>query len=78
MREDLLAPRPDAYLNTFSTMVRFAETPIAKNETSMWLPEEASVEWEYKRQHVQQRHIYSHYHLYAAKSRIVPDARQSQ
>lgn len=75
MREDLLAPRPDAYLNIFSATIRFDEAHIAKNASPMWLPEEAIVEWEFKGQHVQQRHIYSHYRLYAVKTRILPEAR---
>jgi len=72
MREDLLAPRPDAYLEKFTAQIRFGEVHISKAASALWLPQEAVVEWEYRGQIAQQRHIYSHYRLYAVKTRILP------
>jgi hypothetical protein len=73
MREDLLAPRPDAYLKKFTARIRFDEVQIPKAASSLWLPREAVVEWDFKGQLVQQRHVYSHYRLYAVKTKIIPD-----
>jgi hypothetical protein len=72
MREDLLAPRPDAYLERFSAQIRFDEVNISKAASSLWLPREAIVEWEFKGQFVRQRHLYSHYRLYKVQTKIVP------
>ena len=72
MREDLLAPRPDAYLQKFTAKVRFDEVHIAKAASSLWLPREAVVDWEFKGQLSHQDHTYSHYRLYAVKTTIVP------
>ena len=72
MREDLLAPRPDAYLKKFTAQIRFDEVQIPKAASLLWLPREAVVEWEFKGQFVQQRHVYSHYRLYAVKTKILP------
>lgn len=72
MREDLLAPRPDAHLQRFTAQVRFDEVHIAKAASSLWLPREAIVEWEFKGQSSRQNHTYSHYRLYEVKTRIVP------
>jgi hypothetical protein len=72
MREDLLAPRPDAYLERFTAQIRFDEVSISKAASSLWLPQEAIIEWEFKGQFVQQRHVYSHYRLYEVKTRILP------
>ena len=72
MREDLLAPRPDAYLKKLAASVRFDEVNISKAASSLWLPQEAVVEWDFNGRIAQERHLYSHYRLYAVKSRILP------
>jgi hypothetical protein len=72
MREDLLAPRPDADLEKFSAEVLFNEVHIPKATSSLWLPGEAIVEWKFKGQFAQQRHVYSHYRLYGVTTRILP------
>jgi len=72
MREDLLAPRPDIGLKKFTTTIRFGEVNMAKAGSSLWLPQEVVIEWEFKTQTVQRRHRYSDYHLYVAKAKILP------
>jgi hypothetical protein len=72
IREDLLAPRPDVHLKQMTISIRFGDARIAKAATSLWLPEEADVAWEYKGTAVEQRHVYSDFRLYAVHSKIVP------
>jgi hypothetical protein len=74
MREDILAPRPDIYLNQFTTKIRFAEVNISKATSSLWLPQQVDIEWEFKGILVQRRHSYSDYRLFAAKAKIIPIA----
>lgn len=74
MREDLLAPRPDIGLKKFTTTIRFGEVNIAKAASSLWLPQEVVIEWEFQGQTIQRRHRYSDYRLYVAKARILPAA----
>jgi len=45
---------------------------MAKAGSSLWLPQEVVIEWEFKTQTVQRRHRYSDYHLYVAKAKILP------
>ena len=72
MREDLLAPRPDAYLQKFTAQIRFNEVHIAKAASSLWLPQEALVEWDFEGRLGQQRHVYSHYRLYGVQTKVLP------
>ena len=72
LREDLLTSRPDLHLTEMSITVRFGSVHIAKAGSTLWLPQAADVAWEYKGVAVEQQHLYSDFHLYAAHSRIVP------
>lgn len=74
MREDLLAPRPDVGLKKFTTTIRFGEVNIAKAASSLWLPQEVVIDWEFQGETVQRRHRYSKYRLYGATTKILPAA----
>jgi hypothetical protein len=52
--------------------VCFGDVHIPKAGSTLWLPQEADVSWEYKGVAVEQQHLYSDFHLYAAHSKIVP------
>jgi len=71
VREDLLAPRPDAKLNTFTARVRFGSVTVKKAATALWLPQEADLEWNLTGQAGLEQHIYTNYRLYKAKSKII-------
>jgi len=72
MREDLLAPRPDASLKKFTTNIRFGEVRIEGAGLKLWLPQDVDVEWELDRGLIQRYHRYSNFRLYAATTRILP------
>lgn len=72
MRTDLLAPRPDIYLQKMTAEVHFTELVLPQSSSSLWVPDEAVVTWNFKGQTVQQRHSYSKYRFYAVKTKIVP------
>jgi hypothetical protein len=74
MREDLLAPRLDIYLQKLTAKIRFDEVQISGAATSVWLPQEVDVEWEFNGNLFQQRHLYSDYRLYAVRTRVLPPA----
>lgn len=74
IREDLLAPRPDIYLNQFTTKIHFGDVKISKAASSLWLPQQVDIEWEYRGILFQRRHSYSDYRLFAAKAKIIPIA----
>jgi len=71
LRKDLLAPRPDIYLRTLTSEVRFSEVRLPETADPLWLPQEATITWDFKRQVVQQLHQYSGFHLYRSKTKIV-------
>jgi len=72
LREDLLAPRPDIHLKTFTTKIHFDEVHISKAASSLWLPQDVDLELELNGSVVRQRHVYSGYRLYTVKTRILP------
>ncbi len=72
MREDILTPRPDVYLNRFTTKIQFGEVNISKAASSLWLPRQVDIEWEFKGILFQRRHSYSDYRLFATKAKIIP------
>jgi hypothetical protein len=74
MREDLLAPRLDIYLNQFTAKIHFGEVNISKAASSLWLPQQVDIEWEFRGILFQRRHSYSDYRLFATKAKIIPIA----
>jgi hypothetical protein len=71
VREDLLAPRPDAKLTNFSARVEFGAVTVKKAAAALWLPKEADLEWVLNGQSGSERHVYSNYRLYMTKSKII-------
>jgi hypothetical protein len=71
MREDLLAPRPDVYLPYFTSKIRFGGVQIEKAASSLWLPLEVDMEWQFKGLRVQRMHTYSNFRLYKVQTRII-------
>ena len=71
LRKDLLAPRPDIYLRTLTSEVRFSEVRVPEVADPLWFPLEATITWDFKGQVVQQLHQYSSFHLYRSKTKIV-------
>ena len=71
LRQDLLAPRPDLQLKQMSVKVRFGEVHLP-NASTLWLPQESDVVWEYKNMAGEQKHLYSDFRLYAVHSKILP------
>lgn len=66
LRSDLLAPRPEIYLNRLTSEVSFSEVHIRAPEAvePLWLPHEVTITWNFRGQVVKQRHQYSGFHLY--------------
>jgi hypothetical protein len=71
LRKDLLAPRPDIYLRTLTSEIRFSQVRVPEVADPLWLPQEATNTWDFKGQVVQQLHRYSGFHLYRSKTKIV-------
>ncbi|SPF33008.1 Poly(3-hydroxybutyrate) depolymerase (modular protein) [Candidatus Sulfotelmatobacter kueseliae] len=71
LRKDLLTPRPDIYLRTFTSEILFSEVSVPKAAETLWLPQEVKVTWDFKGQVVQETHRYSNPHLYQSKAKII-------
>jgi poly(3-hydroxybutyrate) depolymerase len=71
LRTDLLAPRPDIYLQTLTREVLFSDVRLPETSELLWLPQEATVTTDFKGQTMQQIYKYSGFRLYQAKSKIV-------
>jgi predicted esterase len=73
LRTDLLAPRPDIYLRSLTSEVRFAEVHVFINDSPvwLWLPRESTVTWDFKGQTVEQFHKYSTFKVYHTKTRLI-------
>jgi hypothetical protein len=77
LRTDLLAPRPDIFLKTLTSDIRFSEVkiPVQDAPVSLWLPREARITWDLNGEVVHQLHTYSTFRIYHSKSRIImPEA----
>jgi hypothetical protein len=72
IRTDLLAPRPDIYLQKMTAEVHFAELFLPNSGPRLSVPDEALVTWNFKGQSGQQRHTYSSYRFYAVQTKILP------
>jgi hypothetical protein len=72
IRTDLLAPRPDIYLQKMTAEVHFTELLLPQSGPKLSVPDEALVTWNFKGQTGQQRHTYSSYRFYAVQTKIVP------
>jgi poly(3-hydroxybutyrate) depolymerase len=73
LHTDLLTLRPDIYLKTLTTEVRFWEVRVWVQgvRTSLWLPQEAKITWDFNGQTVQQQHKYSTFRLYSSKTKLI-------
>jgi hypothetical protein len=72
IRTDLLAPRPDLYLQKMTAQVHFTELLLPQSGPRLSVPDEALVTWNFKGQTGRQRHTYSSYRFYAVQTKIVP------
>lgn len=72
LRTDLLAPRPDIFLTTLTSDVRFFEVRILVQDAkvALWMPQKAAITWDFKSQEVHQLHTYSTFKMYRSKARI--------
>jgi poly(3-hydroxybutyrate) depolymerase len=71
LRKDLLARRPDFFLRTLTSEVRFSEVRVPELKDPLWLPEEVKITWDFKGQVMQELHQYSDFRLYRSKAKIV-------
>jgi hypothetical protein len=71
LRTDILTPQPEIDLEKQSVNIRFGRARIAEIDLELWLPQEVDAEMQARGQLIQERHHYSRYRLYQAKSRII-------
>jgi hypothetical protein len=73
LRTDLLAPRPDIFLKTLTSDIRFSEVRISTPDAlvALWLPREAKITWDLNGEIFHQLHTYSTFRIYRSKSRII-------
>ena len=71
LRTDILAPQPEIDLKEQSVNIRFGKVHIAEINLELWLPQEVEAELEARGTFVQEKHRYSRYRLYSAKSKII-------
>ena len=71
LRTDLLAPQPLVEFQKLTANILFGPIHIADVDSVLWLPQAVDAEMEASGQYLRERHLYSKYQLYQAKSRIV-------
>jgi hypothetical protein len=71
LRTDILAPQPEIDLENQSVNINFGRVRIAQINLELWLPQEVDAEMEARGTFVQEKHRYSRYRLYSAKSKII-------
>ena len=71
LRTDLLAPQPEIALQEQTSNIRFGPVRIAALDSELWLPQAVDVAMRANGQFLRERHRYSRYRLYQAKSKII-------
>jgi hypothetical protein len=71
LRTDLLAPQPEIFIQKQTANILFGAVHIAEINSELWLPKMVHVEMQARGQMYEERHKYSKYRLYQAKSKIV-------
>ncbi len=71
LRTDILAPQPEIDLEKQSVNIQFGKVHIAEIKLELWLPQEVEAEMQAMGSFVQEKHHYSKYRLYSAKSKII-------
>lgn len=71
LRSDLLAPQPLFEFQKMTADILFGPVQIAGLDSVLWLPQAVDAEMEASGQYLRERHLYSKYRLYQAKSRII-------
>jgi hypothetical protein len=74
LRTDLLAPVPSIGLQRLTAELHFSDIRISRAGLDLCLPREVDLISQMNGQLSSEIHIYSHYRLYEAKTRIVPIA----
>jgi len=69
LRTDLLAPLPQVNLQAQTSNIMFGPVNVAGSE--LWLPATVDIAMQAEGQFLQEKHRYSQYRLYQAKSRII-------
>jgi tetratricopeptide repeat protein len=72
MQTDLLFPLPKARLNRQTTDIHFGEVRFPEAGISFWLPRDVAVTIDWKGKLLRNQHTYSNFHLFSAKTRILP------
>jgi hypothetical protein len=73
LHTDLLAPLPSIQLERASSDLNFKEVRIPDFPTTLWLPKEVIINWEYGLLAYGELHRYSNYRLFRATARILPN-----
>lgn len=71
LRTDLLAPQLSMGFKVQTSDIVFGPVRISGADLDLWLPVTVNAEMEAEGQQLRERHLYSNYRLYQAKSRIV-------
>lgn len=71
MRTELLYPIPAARLERETTEIHYMEVNFKDASLSFWLPRDVVVTVDWKGKLLRNRHTYSDFHLFTAKSRII-------
>lgn len=71
LRTDLLAPQLSMGFKEQTSDIVFGPVRISGADLDLWLPVSVNAEMEAEGQQLRERHLYSNYRLYQAKSRIV-------
>jgi hypothetical protein len=69
LRTDILAPQPQVEFQQETSKIVFGPVKVA--DSTLWLPQTVEVEMQANGQYLQERHQYSNYRLFEAKSKII-------
>lgn len=71
LRTDLLLPIETLGVRQLTANIEFAQTLIATLNLPLWLPRQVSVTWNFNGQIIREKHHYTKYRLFRARSKIL-------
>jgi tetratricopeptide (TPR) repeat protein len=62
---DMIRPMPEIQLLSEHQVVEYGPVPFPKKETTLWLPKDAEIYFDFRKHHYHRRHSFDHYMLYS-------------
>lgn len=78
MEADLVKPMPEIRLLSEHQVVEYGPVPFTQKNTTLWLPKNAEIYFDFRKHHYYRRHSFDHYMLFSVDTEEKPKAPKVQ